>query len=147
MSQWGPAAPSADDREFHATVIEQYFCSNCNVPTRFPRYNHPLKLYETRTGRCSEWENAFTGLCIAMGHQARKVLDWTDHVWTEVWIHDYQRWVHIDACEPKAFDTPLMYDLGWGKKLTYIIAFSAQEIVDVTNRYAMSKLQNLMRRT
>jgi peptide-N4-(N-acetyl-beta-glucosaminyl)asparagine amidase len=54
--------------------------------------------------------------------------------------------VHLDSCE-NAFDTPLLYERGWGKKLTYIIAFSKDEIVDVTKRYVLNNRMNRMRRT
>lgn len=56
------------------------------------------------------------------------------------------RWVHLDPCE-NAFDAPKMYERGWGKKLTYIIAFSTKEVVDVTPRYLVNHIGNKWRRT
>ncbi len=83
----GGAEPTAVERsEGHASRCELYNCLRCNIQVRFPRYNHPMKLIETRTGRCGEWANAFTALCRALGHEARLVMDWTDHVWTECYI-------------------------------------------------------------
>jgi hypothetical protein len=64
----------------------------------------------------------------------RYVLDWTDHVWTEYWSEGMQRWVHLDSCEA-AWDTPLLYEAGWGKKLSYVVAISTTGVVDVTRRY------------
>lgn len=140
------AEPSAEDRENHASRVEAYRCTVHNHDIRFPRYNHPAKLFETRTGRCGEWANAFTAICIALNHDARLVLDWTDHVWTEVWVSDLGRWIHLDPSDG-LFDTPLVYEKGWGKQLTYIMAFSSSEIVDVTRRYVLDKRLNRMRRT
>ena len=145
MERFGDETPSADDREWHASRIETYTCQKCYKTARFPRYNHPQKLFETRTGRCGEYANAFTCLCVALGHEAREVHDWTDHVWTEVWIHEYNRWVHMDSCEP-IFDAPLTYEKGWGKQLTYLIATSNSEIIDVSPRYVLNRMMNKMRR-
>ena len=52
----------------------------------------------------------------------------------------------MDSCE-NAFDTPLIYESGWGKKLTYLVAFSKDEVVDVSKRYVLNHRMNRMRRT
>ena len=55
------------------------------------------------------------------------------------------RWVHADPCEA-ALDAPLMYEAGWGKRLSYVFAFGAHEAVDVARRYAVSWPATLLRR-
>ncbi|KAI9136585.1 hypothetical protein BKA69DRAFT_1128961 [Paraphysoderma sedebokerense] len=125
---------NAGQRLENGIRVEMYNCPNCYQQTVFYRYNDPGKLLETRRGRCGEWANCFTLCCKAVGLKARYVLDFTDHVWTEVYSDKLSRWVHCDPCE-NAFDAPLMYDLGWGKKLTYIFAFSSTDAVDVIKRY------------
>jgi peptide-N4-(N-acetyl-beta-glucosaminyl)asparagine amidase len=52
----------------------------------------------------------------------------------------------MDSCE-NAFDTPLMYEKGWGKKYAYVFANSKDETVDVTRRYIVNSALNRMRRT
>ena len=113
---------------------------------RYPRYNQIMKLCETKNGRCGEWANCFSALVRALGHETRFVMDWTDHVWTEAYIKAEKRWVHMDPCE-NAYDAPKMYERGWGKKLTYVVAINAEEAVDVTQRYILNKVANRMRRT
>jgi len=135
------SARSAEERDGQAGRVEVYACSTCSTSARFPRYNSAIKLLETRRGRCGEWANAFMLCARAMGYRARWCLDWTDHVWTEVWSENQRAWLHCDPCE-NVCDKPLLYEQGWGKSLTYVIAFSIDGVVDVTRRYTkdMSKV-------
>ena len=82
------------------TCICSYVCSLCAAEVRFPRYHsRPAKLLETRRGRCGEWANAFALCCRALGFDTRRALDWTDHVWVEVFSEAEGRWLHADPCE------------------------------------------------
>ncbi|XP_078620102.1 peptide-N(4)-(N-acetyl-beta-glucosaminyl)asparagine amidase-like isoform X2 [Branchiostoma floridae x Branchiostoma japonicum] len=130
----GMANPTPAEQMWQAGRVELYHCASCQSQTRFPRYNHPGKLLETRRGRCGEWANCFTLLCRALGYEARHVVDWTDHCWTECYSESQQRWLHLDG--EKYYDKPLVYEAGWKKKLTYIIAYSKDEVRDVTWRYS-----------
>ncbi|EFJ38668.1 hypothetical protein SELMODRAFT_402768 [Selaginella moellendorffii] len=130
----GMGEPSAEDLQFGASRVEIHSCELCGTVTRFPRYNSPAKLMETQCGRCGEWANCFTFYCVALGYNARLVLDFTDHVWTEFHSPYLGRWVHLDPCEA-SYDTPLLYEKGWGKKLNYVIAVAKDGVYDVTKRY------------
>ncbi|KAF3707780.1 Peptide-N(4)-(N-acetyl-beta-glucosaminyl)asparagine amidase [Channa argus] len=142
----GSLSPSADDIRWGAQRVENHYCQGCQLSTRFPRYNNPEKLLETRRGRCGEWANCFTLCCRAMGLEARYIWDSTDHVWTEIYSVSQRRWLHCDSCE-NTCDKPLLYEVGWGKKLAYILAFSKDQVVDVTWRYSCKHPEVLQRRT
>jgi peptide-N4-(N-acetyl-beta-glucosaminyl)asparagine amidase len=130
----GGVAPNAEERAGLAGVTELHRCGACGTVVRFPRYNEPGKLLEWRQGRCGEWANAFTLCCLAMGFQARHATNWEDHVWTEVWSPAQGKWLHVDSCEC-AVDAPMLYEAGWGKKMSYVISVGVDEVVDTSRRY------------
>ncbi|KAK7009511.1 peptide-N(4)-(N-acetyl-beta-glucosaminyl)asparagine amidase [Biomphalaria glabrata] len=142
----GYLTPTPDDLQWGARRVESHLCSSCNHVNRFPRYTDAEKLLTSRCGRCGEWADCFTLCCRSLDFEARYVMDWTDHVWTEVYSNSQSRWLHCDACE-NVCDKPLLYESGWGKKLTYVIAFSKDEIQDVTWRYSAKHNEILARRT
>jgi hypothetical protein len=53
-------------------------------------------------------------------------------VWTEVNLSG--EWVHVDSCEGVVGENS-MYEAGWGKKLSYVLAFTPHHVTDVTARY------------
>jgi hypothetical protein len=100
----------------------------------------------TRRGRCGEFANAFCLILRSLRLDARYVLDFTDHVWCEVWLPSLQRYVHCDPCE-RALDTPLMYESGWNKKLTHLLSFSRHGVCDAMPRYSRKQGTVLLRRS
>ena len=52
----------------------------------------------------------------------------------------------VVSCENR-FDAPLLYEGGWGKKLSYVIATGLHDVVDVTPRYTRKWSEVLQRRT
>ncbi|GFH44665.1 hypothetical protein CTEN210_01139 [Chaetoceros tenuissimus] len=124
-----------EEHEGEASRVEIYYCKNCNAETtNFPRYNSPKTLMKTKKGRCGEYANLFGFTCRALGFQVRYILDFTDHVWTEVYSPRLGRWIMCDSCEG-VIDAESMYEKGWGKKLNCVLAFTTTYIADVTRRY------------
>ena len=142
----GVVPPSAEEVEVGgAGRTEIYWCTACESTLRFPRFTRPAHLLKWRRGRCGEFANAFCLICRSLSLDTRWVLDFTDHVWAEVWVPSMGRYVHIDPCE-RTMDTPLMYEQGWGKQLTYVVSFSRHGVLDATPRYTRRLAEVLERR-
>lgn len=128
-------APTPEERKFGAGNAEVWDCKNCpDGHGRFPRYNDPVKLLETKQGRCGEWSNVMHLILRSLGRTTRYIWNSEDHVWNEIWSEKANRWIHIDSCEA-AFDKPLTYSVGWGKKMAYVLGFSIGGARDVSYRY------------
>jgi peptide-N4-(N-acetyl-beta-glucosaminyl)asparagine amidase len=149
--------PNEEEKKFLSYRTEKYLCNNCNIEVRFSRFNKTIKLLETRTGRCSEWSNLFGGILYTCGFKTRLINNFEDHVWNEFYNEEEKRWIHIDSCE-EAYDTPLVYEQGWGRVMTFILGMSDDGLVEVTPRYVkdwkivnerrspkmITKLQNIL---
>jgi len=133
-------------------------CGDCANNTmhffEYTRFHGPLALFGTKMsrnavmGQCEEFSRAGYALLASQGFEARYVLDFTDHVWIEVKLPDKNgklQWVHADPSEG-VLDSPLMYEKGWGKKLTMIFAFTPWSVEHVTGTYTKDYQGTVLRR-
>ena len=100
------------------------------------RHNAPLEIIAYGKGRCGEFSILFTALCLAHGYRARLILDMSDHVWSEVWDDEQNRWIHVDPSE-KRVDDPEMYERDWKKSLKEVYALEDGNIENVTENYQL----------
>nr|GEU32220.1 peptide-N(4)-(N-acetyl-beta-glucosaminyl) asparagine amidase isoform X1 [Tanacetum cinerariifolium] len=73
-SNRGMGVANSSETAYGASRVELYGCNVCSRTTRFPRYNDPLKLLETKKGRCGEWANCFSLYCRSFGYETRLVV-------------------------------------------------------------------------
>jgi len=114
---------------------EVHTCTKCGAEKIIPRYSDVLKIAETRYGRCGEWSILFGAVLNSVSIKSRIAYDYLDHCWNEILIDG--KWFHADSTfeYPHSFDNPHYYEKNWKKQYVYVIAFSQDEIEDVTNRY------------
>mmetsp|Transcript_95598 Transcript_95598/g.274376 ORF Transcript_95598/g.274376 Transcript_95598/m.274376 type:complete len:541 (+) Transcript_95598:210-1832(+) len=139
--------PEEDSTDHGCVFAELRSCTSkdCDPFFEYARLQAPIPLLQTRTersqvlGRCEEFSRLSHALFASLGYGVRYILDFTDHVWIEVRLKStsderQQTWVHADPSE-NVLDQPLMYETGWGKKLTMIFAVSPWQVEHVTARY------------
>jgi peptide-N4-(N-acetyl-beta-glucosaminyl)asparagine amidase len=86
----GSDSPTEEEEKWACQHVEIHKCKN-NHLTRFARYNNPMKLIETRTGRCGEWANLFGCILRTFGFRVRLVENFEDHVWNEYYSESLKR--------------------------------------------------------
>lgn len=130
----GGVKPNQEEVKYQCNIVELYQCSQCKSSTRFPRYNDPTKLLETKKGRCGEWNNLFCLILNSFGLETRYVINAEDHVWCEYYSPYHRKWTHLDSCE-QAYDQPLIYSENWNKSMSYCIAYGRHIVEDVSAKY------------
>jgi Transglutaminase-like superfamily len=142
----GYVFPSEDELKSKAGRTELYQCHSCQSYTRFARYNKAQAVLDSRLGRCGEYSMLLYRMLSCLGHEVRWIVDWSDHVWTEVLLQG-DKWIHLDPCEA-AVDQPHLYQ-DWGKQQTYIIGFYAPGnlrytlLEDVTKTYTRDNIETI----
>ena len=151
----GYVFPSEDEIPGKAGRTELYQCHKCQSFTRFPRFNKAQAVLDKHQGRCGEYSMLLYRMLSSLGHEARWIVDWADHVWTEILL-DNSQWIHLDPCEA-AVDKPLLYE-EWGKQQTYILGFYAPQnmkemkpnrfpaIEDLTKKYTSHDMKTINQR-
>lgn len=126
--------------------VEYHNCPQCSFALVFPRYGEIENIAFNRIGRCSEWSFLFGAILNSLSIQSRIVHDFLDHCWNESLIDG--KWIHVDSTldYPISINNPHYYEKNWNKKYQYVMAFSNNEITDVTKNYSFEWKTILERR-
>jgi peptide-N4-(N-acetyl-beta-glucosaminyl)asparagine amidase len=103
--------PSSTELSGKASRTELFQCHKCGHYTRFPRYNTVSSIIGYKRGRCGEYSMLLYRILRALGHEARWIVDWADHVWAECFFPDSTsydvdkkgRWVHLGTVLRKLY--------------------------------------------
>jgi peptide-N4-(N-acetyl-beta-glucosaminyl)asparagine amidase len=114
---------------------EIHTCNICDAQKIFPRYNDALQIAKSRNGRCGEWSILFGAILNSVSLESRIANDYLDHCWNEVFLDG--KWFHVDSTfqYPDSFNNPYYYERNWKKQYVYVLAFSSDNLEDVTARY------------
>jgi peptide-N4-(N-acetyl-beta-glucosaminyl)asparagine amidase len=115
--------------------VEYHICPHCNSSKVFPRYGEIENISFNRVGRCSEWSFLFGAILNSLDIRTRIVNDFLDHCWNESMIDG--QWIHVDSTleYPISYNNPHYYEKNWNKQYLYILAFSNNDVMDVTKNY------------
>lgn len=129
----GEVACVSEEEVVHrrARRAELRLCEKCGKLVRFTRTNDVARVLADHRGRCGEYSTAMLAFALALGLEARWILDSTDHVWLELLLDG--NWLHVDPCEA-ALDQPGLY-ASWGKNGSLVVAFERTSASDVTPVY------------
>ncbi|KAF8677000.1 Transglutaminase/protease-like protein [Rhizoctonia solani] len=150
----GMVPPTPYERSGGAGRVELHVCRGengaCDGSFRFPRYKNPKRSQVSdENAHRKMWGMGEFVHVIPKGafslHDLQLVWNKEDHVWNEYFSPGAGRWIHTDSCEA-ARDQPLLYDRGWGKKMSYIFAFSIDGASDMSRGYVQNSNEMLQRR-
>jgi peptide-N4-(N-acetyl-beta-glucosaminyl)asparagine amidase len=74
--------------------------------------------------------------------KTRIVHDFLDYCWNEAMLSpspEDRVWVHVDSTldYQVSLNHPYYYEQNWGKEYEYVLAFTADKVEDVTQRYTL----------
>ncbi|EAY15918.1 hypothetical protein TVAG_165460 [Trichomonas vaginalis G3] len=134
----GPAPVIPDELGGHPLSAEIFKCPICGAATRYTKFTNPIVILMNHTGRELEHCLGLASILKYTGFQFRFVLiDLKFHI-LEVYIPSMKRYVSVDPYVNR-IDCPLLYECGCNQDVTWAIAYSEKECIDVSTRYVYNR--------